>query len=308
MSDLENGTLVQHATLGVGKIVALEANAVHVFFPDSDTRFAAKLRLPVARALLRTDGFEPNSWLEGLSAFALDPKVGRYALAASWLTHDQALERFLAVFPEGFNDPKYLTDGSGRRAARWRAAHERWMEKLGGGEGERLVAEGDLNDLLKRALHVEKAMASLHLAADADAVKDALSADETARPFFAALVELTSVPSPGRARFEKLFAAARDLPVEPAQQWLVATLFPFVASPGRQVLFRSDIIRHAAARLGCDLGDDASPNWQTYNALRAFATQLLERLKPNGARDFVDVETFLYVIATAKRTVMRRTR
>lgn len=307
MADLQNGTLVQHATLGVGKIVALEATAVHVFFPDSDKRFAAKLRLPAARALLRTEGVERNTWLEGLSAFALDPKVGRYALAASWLTHDEAVEQFLGVFPGGFADPAYA-GAKGGRAAGWRAAHDRWVEKLGQGEGERLLDAGDLDELLKRALQVEKPVAALHPPADADALEDALSRDETSRPFWSALFELLSVPSPGKARFEKLFAAARGLPVAPAQQWLVATLFPFVASPGRHVLVRPKITSEAASRLGCDVGDDAAPCWPAYSALRALSTQLLEKLKANEAKDFVDVEAFLHITATAKRRVTRSTR
>jgi hypothetical protein len=61
MAELQNGMLVQHTTLGSGKIVAVEANAVHVFFPDSDRRFGAKLRLPAPRGLLRTDGVEHNA-------------------------------------------------------------------------------------------------------------------------------------------------------------------------------------------------------------------------------------------------------
>jgi hypothetical protein len=307
MADLENGTLVRHTTLGVGKVVAVEANAVHVFFPDSDKRFAAKLRLPTARPLLRTDGFERDAWLEGLSAFTLDPKVGRYTLAASWLTQAEAVEQFLAVFPGGFGGPAYLS-GKAARAARWRSAHERWEEKLGGGEAERLLAAGDFREIVKRALLVEEAMAALHPPLDAGAVKDALSRGDATRPFCSALFELLSVPSPGRARFEKLFAAARDLPVDPARQWLVATLFPFVASPGRHVLFRPKTSCEAAARLGCDLGDDAAPNWTAYAALRTLSVQLREALEPNGAKDFVDVEAFLHVTATAKRRVARSAR
>ena len=303
MTDLENGTLVQHTTLGVGKIVALEATAVHVFFPDSEKRFAVKLRLPVARALLRTEGFERDSWLEGLSAFTLDATSGRYGLAATWLTHDQALEQFLAMFPEGFVDPAYVGvgEGKGKRASRWRAAHEAWVEAFGEGEGERLVADDDHKELVKRALKVEKLIAPLHPPADMDAVKEAFADEQTTRAFFGALVELLSVPSPGRSRFERLFAAAGELPVEPPHQWLVATLFPFVASPERHVLLRPRATCEAAQRLGCDLRYQAFPNWATYAALRALSTRLLEKLKPNGARDFVDVESFLHVTAAAKR-------
>lgn len=300
MADLENGMLVQHRTLGVGKVVALEPNAVHVFFPDSDRRFAAKLRLPAARALLRTDGFERDGWLEGLTAFSLDPKLSRYALAASWVTNDEALAQFLAVFPGGFDGDAYAS-GKAARAPRWRAGQAAWGEAFGGAEGARALERGEPKELARVVLGVERPIAPLHAAADAAAVKDALSDAEKARPFWAALAELLSVPSPARARFERLFAASRELPVEPSQQWLVATLFPFLAAPGKHVLVRSRLTFDAAVRLGCDVGDDAAPGWATYAAVRAFYGQLLELLRPRGAKDFIDVEAFLHVTATAKR-------
>jgi hypothetical protein len=300
MADLEDGALVQHQTLGLGKVVAVEPNAVHVFFPASDRRFAAKLRLPAARALLRTDGIEPNPWLQGLTAFSLDPQMGRYALAVSWLTHQEATAQFLAAFPGGYGGPAYAS-GKSARAPRWRAGHDAWIAEFGGAEGGQLMESGTTKELAKRVAKVEKVVGSLHPSADAAAIAEALADEETARPFWTALGELLSVPSPGRARFEKLFVAARDLPVAPAQQWLVATLFPFLASPGRHVLVRPKLTCEAASRLGCDVGDDAAPNWQTYAAIRALNTQLLEELGPSGAKDFVDVEPFLHVTATAKR-------
>jgi hypothetical protein len=302
MNGLENGMLVKHASLGVGKVVALEPNAVHVFFPDADKRFAAKLRLPFAMSLLRTEDVAPNTWLEGLSGFTLDEKTGRFALAASWLTQDEAIAAFLAVYPEGFADPSYLlaADTKGARAACWRAAHEAWVESFGNGEGDRLLAAGDLKGLVKRALAVEDCVSTVHPLADRGAVKAAFTEPESTLEFFTALLEVLQVPSAGRGRFEKLFAAAEKLPLEPAQQWLVATLFPFVASPDRHVLLRPKPAGDAADRLGCDLRDTSTPNWASYAALRALATRLLEALTPNGAKDFVDVEGFLHVTA-AKR-------
>lgn len=300
MSDLVNGTLVKHVSLGVGKIVAVEPGAVHVFFPDSDKRFAAKLRLPAARPLLRTDGFEPDGWLAGLTAFSLDETTGRYALAASFMTHEQAVAQLRVAFPDGFPAPGAAGQGA-TRPGRWRAAREAWSRTMGNGEAERLVEEGEVETLVKRALQVEKLVAPL-LPTDEGVVAAALADEETARPYFAALSELLSVPSPGRARFEKLFAASRGLPVEPPQQWLLATLFPFVADPTRHVLMRPRATNLAAERIGCDIRHQPQPVWPTYSALRAFEATLLERLAPEGASDFADVEAFLHVIAARPRT------
>jgi hypothetical protein len=303
MADLRKGALVQHATLGLGKIVALEPNAVHVFFPDADKRFAAKLRLPAAASFLRTDGFEGDAWLEGLTAFSLDEKAGRYALAASWLTHEEAIAHFLAAHPDPFGD---AAAGEDDRAARWRAAHARWNERLGNHAGERLLADGELGAVAKRLLEIDGLVSALHPAADADAAREAFADAEAAAPFCAALLGLLSVPSPSRVRFERLFATARDLPVEPAQQWLLATVFPFIASPDRHLVVRPKITCEAATRLGCDLGDPARPNWATYAALLKLSSRLREQLAPSGARDLVDVEVFLHATATAKRRAKAR--
>jgi hypothetical protein len=301
MSELQNRMLVQHASLGVGKVVALEPNAVHVFFPESDKRFAVKLRLPAAAPLLRTEGIPPNSWLEGLSDFSLDAKSGRYALAATWLTHDQAIAQFMATYPAGFEDPSFFQadDAKGERASRWRAAHDAWVAALGDGAGEKLLADDGVKEVAKRALKAVKQVSAFAVADD-EALSNALADVEAAAPYFEALFEVLAAPAPGRARYEKLFAAALALPGPDGSKWAFATLFAFVAQPERNVFLRPKAACDAAARLGCDLKYDETPNWATFSALRAFSTQLLATLKANGARDFIDVECFLHAIVGKK--------
>jgi hypothetical protein len=303
MSDIAKGTLVQHVSLGVGKVVAVEPTALHIFFPGAGRRFAAKLRWPAARLLLRTEGVARDSWLEGLTSFMLDSVEGRYALAASWMTHEQAIAQFQAEYPQGFADPAYLavTGPSARRARapRWRAACAEWTQAMGEGQGARLVAEGDVRELVKRAMRLEKHLVLVPGTFEAGALKQALEDPEAAGPFFAALFEVLA-GAPARARTEKLFAAAGALDVEPALAWPIATLFPFVADPARHVFLWPRTACAAAERLGCDLRYEAAPSWTTYAALRAFSSQLLAELDPFGARDFVDVEAFLHATASSR--------
>jgi hypothetical protein len=300
--ELAAGMLVRHASLGVGKVVALEAAAAHVFFPDSDKRYAAKLHLPTARAMLRSDGFEPDPWLAGLSSFALDPITRRYALAANWVTHAQAIADFEATYPRGFLDPAYLGTGAGKRerASRWRAASAEWAEALGDGRAEKLLDGGDVRELVRRVLKIERHVVLVAGAFEPGSFARAFRDEETTAAFFEALLGVLSVPSPARARFDKLFAATAALGLPPALAWPIATLFPFLAQPARQVFLVPRSSCGGAERLGCDLRYDSAPNWATYQALRAFSSKLLEELKPSGARDFVDVEAFLHATATGR--------
>jgi hypothetical protein len=300
MNDIANGSLVRHVSLGIGKVVAVEPTAVHVFFPQSEKRYAAKLRWPAASALLTRDGVAPDPWLAGLTSFALDLKTGRYALASNFLSHADAIAEFLKMYPGGFTDPAYVGDGTGKRerASRWRAATTEWAHVFGGGQGEQLLADGELREVVRRALRVGRHASGVPGAVDQDVLEEALEPGDVVSTFFAALFGLLSAPSPARARFEKLFTAADALGVEPDLVWPLATLFPFIADPSRHALLLPRPACGAAARLGCDLRYKPAPNWVTYDALRRFSEQLLEELRPRGARDLVDVEAFLHALGT----------
>jgi hypothetical protein len=302
MSDLENGMLVQHASLGLGKVVALEEKAVHVFFAGSDARFATKLRLPMSLPLL-TRAASTSAWLSGLSDFSLDAKTGRYGFAGSWLSHADAVVRFRDLFPQAFEDPKYVGDGTDKpgRVHRWRRAHEVYLETLGGGEGERLLAAGDVGGLAERALRVERHVRPLLL--EKASFEDALKNLEAAPGYFAALFDLLAAPAPEQSRFEALAAAVAALApgAAPESQWPIVTLLPFVARPDLHLLLRPKFACEVAQRLGLELAYEARPSWATYSALLRSAAVLLEKLRPLGARDHVDVESFMHAV-TAKHS------
>jgi hypothetical protein len=79
LSDYSTGMVVRHSTLGIGRVVALEPTAVHVFFVEGERREAAKLRLTAAKEFMRPDPKARDERLDNLPSFALDPVSGRYA-------------------------------------------------------------------------------------------------------------------------------------------------------------------------------------------------------------------------------------
>jgi hypothetical protein len=300
MSDLENGMMVQHASLGLGKVVALEEKAVHVFFAMSDARFATKLRLPMALPLL-TPASSTNAWLSRLSGFAFDEKSGRYGLGGTWLSHADAVARFVEVFPKGFEDPGYVEGTDKRdRVVRWRRAHDAYVEALGGGEGERLLAAGDVAALVERALRVERIVRAQHKDAEKASFEEALKNLDAARGYFAALLDLLA-QAPEQSRFEALVGAVAAMPPGATQEsgWQIATLLPFVARPDLHMLLRPRFACDVGHRLGLELAYEPRPNWSTYSALLRSTELLLEKLRPLGARDHFDVESFMHFV-TAK--------
>src|SRR5512146_2576200 len=138
MIGLESGMLVQHASLGLGKVVAVEPTAVHVVFVTQGGHVATKLRLPMALPFLGPPS-QPNAWLSGLSGFTLDANTGRYGRGTRWLSHPEAVALFTEAFPLAFEDPTYLAPETGRgdRAALVGAFGDGMRgEFVGGAEGE----------------------------------------------------------------------------------------------------------------------------------------------------------------------------
>jgi hypothetical protein len=307
MSDLRRGMLVRHASLGIGKVVATESGAVHVFFAAGGKRSATKLRLPFAGKLLTAAGAEGNAWLAGLPAFVHDPKSGRYHMEGGWLSREEALARFLEAFPKGFADPTYCGEREPRRErpARWRRAHAAFVEVFGHGEAERLLAVGDVAEFSTRVLRVERHVRTMQKVAEKETLERALQESTAVRLFFAALFDLLAAPAPERARFEALAVAVALLPGGASEAaWPLVTLLPFIAQPDRHMLLRPSFTCEAAQRLGLDLRYRSEPNWETYAALLRSSEQLLEELRPLGARDLMDVESFLHV-ATARQGTRR---
>jgi hypothetical protein len=68
------------------------------------------------------------------------------------------------------------------------------------------------------------------------------------------------------------------------------------------MLLRPRFICEAAQRLGFDLRYNPEPTWASYAALLQSTDQLLEKLRPLGARDYIDVESFMHVVTTRRST------
>jgi hypothetical protein len=74
------------------------------------------------------------------------------------------------------------------------------------------------------------------------------------------------------------------------------------------MFLKPEVTKQAASTFQFDLRYEATPNWETYDALLRMGRVYLELLIPFGARDFVDVQSFIYVTcggyetARAKKT------
>jgi hypothetical protein len=120
---------------------------------------------------------------------------------------------------------------------------------------------------------------------------------------------LAFVATPAESTFSRLVDAVEELGSGNARvmTWPVVTVLPYLACPRDCMFLKPDQVRRVADALCFDLLYDARPRWATYHRLVRLGAHLLQRLRPLGARDFIDVQAFVGIVSGAPGLRAKRT-
>jgi hypothetical protein len=200
--------------------------------------------------------------------------------------------RFLRFFPHGFADERYLAWERDYKAE----AHARWSAALPVKTFGQLVAAGQYQAIAAEALRIE-ARTNLLFSFEKMALRDAVRTTAGARRFAEGLYAWLHGRSSLNNRFEAWCEAIVRLPRRQTRvfTWPVATVFGFLAQPDRHIFLKPNVTRLAAGRYGFDLHYRSRPNWTTYSQLLDLAEMVRFEQRDLGPRDFIDVQSFLWV-------------
>jgi hypothetical protein len=284
------GMLVRHPKLGLGKVIKNDGRMAHVFFRGQIGNRASKFQ--ISSAPLSPANVTSDPWLDNLPPF--DEVDGGLQLSEKRITQAQALAKFKRLFPKGFDDPAYLGDRTvGERNYKW-DKHQQFVELLGRGEGERPLAAGDLPELIRRTRRVTSTnMTSIF---EKGAFGDALVGGDETRRYFRTLFKMLG-DGPSEVTVTPYFDAIENLPQPKGRvaTWPIATLMPALAQPDKHMFLKPEITQEAEERLGFHLSYKSHPNWLTYKKLLELAELLIVELRPFGARDYIDVQSFMWI-------------
>lgn len=306
MESLQVGTLVINPAVpewGPGKVVKVDSNRVHVVWRDLPDR-AAKVMVTssVQRATDQNDDI-----LDNLPP--LVEKEGKLLLPKARVTFKQAVEKFFAYFPLGFDDPRFLGNQKfkGERYYKW-AAHEYFVEHLGGNRFRKLLKD-DLAGLVKEVERCTGKLNVLHMTESA-ALRDGLRDDRAAYRFLDALANLLEADEISESVYVPYVDAVCSLPAPRGKvaKWTITTIVPFIAQPDRHMFLKPEVTRNAADSLGFELNYRAEPNWLTYKCLLRMAHIYREMLAKHKPRDLIDVQSFFYVACGGYEAIAERKR
>jgi hypothetical protein len=211
----------------------------------------------------------------------MDSTSGRYALAANFVSQDEAVQTYLADHPTGFHLPTSPKRGAPHidRRTRWRTACAAWTASMGDGQAGALLEDGNHAELALRLVRVAASAAAVPGMIEVEVLQEAFEPGDEVRHFLDALFGYLSVPSPARARFDKLSAASNALGIPPEAAWPMVTFFPFVAMPSRHVL----LLPRSACAGASDLDRLRAPARSLHAAPREAPAE--RRAGPRGRRE-----------------------
>ncbi len=293
--------LVLHKELGLGRILLLEGPKATVYFrdlagarPEDAIRKINTNIVPLQEAPSQSDPI-----LDNLPPYT-NGKFKRPVRRR--VTLDEGIEKFRSHYPLFFEDPKYLGDlHKGERVYKW-TAHELFQRELGDGKLGRLLRDGHLDEARKHALAVEGRMNVLSLYETA-AFRDALKDDAAAKRYLDALELILAGSHVEQSSFERYLDIVAGLPSKEGKtspaKWTVATILPFLAKPSQFMFLKPEVTQDCAARLMFDVQYSTQLNWTTYAKVLEMSDYLLDVLRQYGARDYIDVQSFIWLIGAA---------
>jgi hypothetical protein len=292
------GVLVDHTAWGRGKVVDVNPPYATVHFTSliddagGPYRKLQENTVQLSRSTVQTDPVLDLIELGLAKPTRKAPAARKKKTKPVQQTLDQCIDWFAQAFPHLFVDPKFVE----QELRATREAQARFAEHFGDGRGEALLLAGS-------AQPIWQALDSLFDVTRLPPRFDATTEAETARHFEAAarLLRgvLTFARKPGDTTLGGLVEAVATLPA-PADgsrmiTWPNVTVLPMLADAGRFILVRPGVVEKMAERMDLHLKFTPSPSWASYEAVQRMSTFLLQRLKPLGANDYIDVSAFMWV-------------
>ncbi len=210
--------------------------------------------------------------------------------AGGFVTVPMAIERFMANYQNGFEDPGFISTA---RDANLRG-HKVCAQLLSEDELSRLVAEGAFDVVCDRARHVES-MTNLLTKTERKVLHEALELPENQKLFAVALADVLYGAETEEARFKHFL---RTLGIVQLRKWPYATLFSFIRYPQQCAFIKATAIQNGARALCWRIGYKVEPNWKTYDAVLRLYSYVRTNLLEEGMlpRDLMDVQSFIWSI------------
>ncbi len=278
--DYKAGDRVRHPgqpAWGIGQVLeGVSGNRAPVFFISGKKKVISVKHV----ALELIEGEEAESML--LDNLSVNDKPD-----FQYITFDEALAKFKARYPQGFDDPTFLTDERQRKVT----IHESMVSTLGPEVFGQLIEEEKYQEACELVLKIIKET-DLIFPNEKATLRKGLKIEENQEIFTKHLYGLLYGDEDEKLRFD-VFAKA--LGTIKAAKWTIATFFPFITFPDRKMFLKPPVTKPAADHSAFNINYDSALNWKTLEGLERFVEYVKTHLNEAGLepRDHFDIHSFI---------------
>jgi hypothetical protein len=287
------GILVEHTVWKRGKVIEIISPYAIIHFPalaNSPQGPQRKLREDAPQ--LTKSSVQSDPELDGVETGPAKPKKAVKRKVKDLANGiDEAVAWFEQTYPARFDDEKFIDNDLRNK----RSAAEVVNANFGEGRGAGLVDQSQHAQIASTLDGIFRATNILSPFEIKAVHKAFVKADESSTKMLG--YTLAFMSNPAMQPFKQMADAVSQLPADGGKvfTWPIVTLLPFLADPTRFIALKPTNTELMAARMGANLKYDTTPNWETYDAALHMARALLDRLKPLGAKDLIDVQQFMWV-------------
>lgn len=209
----------------------------------------------------------------------------------------QCLKKFLSFFKAGYNDPTYL---SWERDYKWNA-HTQFQDALNKEAYGKLLEQKAYEQIVLSAVRIES-KTNLLFSFEKMALRDAIKAPEGAKAFAIGLHQYIYGQKSLKARFDDFVEVIDKLPRKQTRvlTWPLVTVFGFIGNPLEHIFLKPKVTQSSAVEYGFPFKYASRPNWETYQSLLAFAEDIRETTKALAPRDYIDLQSFIWVMGSSE--------
>lgn len=203
--------------------------------------------------------------------------------------------KFIYYFPNGYQGQKFI---DWERAYKL-DAHIKFREAFNEADYKKLLRKEAYEHIAAGVVRIES-RTNLLFSFEKMALRDAVKTPEGAKAFSIGLYDYLHGTDSLQNRFAEFTAVIEGLPRKQTRvlTWPLVTVFGFLANPAEHIFLKPKVTRTAATKYKYDFDYRSKPNWNTYQDLLNFAKQIGNDTKEYKPRDFIDIQSFIWVLGS----------
>jgi hypothetical protein len=305
------GQHVEHSTWGLGKVLFVDADAVHVYFhslgePVPEKR--VKLISSKGWHFLTAVEAQPDNVLDQLPLW----NGKEFRRPKSDVTIAEAKRTFFRMFDGGIDDPAFYAKEFAYKRLAMDRFNQQFLPRARGwiAAGDAAAIANGIDEVWGKHLPSKYRLNLLYHMGEAPAYFEALHKGGPATVAYAqALLDL--LESNTDAAFDRFSAALGALPMREGgtdiAKWATLTWLPFIADPARHIVVRSSIIQAFASAYPRELNFKPQINGLSYRCILEFVEDFRRVLQASEINrsgrelDLMDVQSFMWAVAKYKK-------